>query len=99
VNLMCQLLRMFLERAGRDIENLRAAIAAGDTEKVNHAAHTLKGSCANLAAEALRAPAERLEKLAAGGTLKGAEKLLAEIEDATGAFQRHAGEILGRHAD
>lgn len=46
--------------------NLRSALAAGDAETAFRAAHTLKGVCANLSFEQLRASASDLTELLRG---------------------------------
>ncbi len=52
---------IFLEDTPQRIAELTQSLAAGDTAKFTRAAHSIKGSSANLGAMILRATAERLE--------------------------------------
>ncbi len=55
------LLRMFVERQRRSVDEIRAALAAGDVPTAERVAHTLKGASANLGAAELSAEAARVE--------------------------------------
>ena len=52
---------IFLEDTPQRIAELEQSLVAGDVSKFTRAAHSIKGSSANLGAMALRAAAEKLE--------------------------------------
>ncbi len=52
---------IFLEDTPQRITELTQSLSAGDVPKFTRAAHSIKGSAANLGAAALRAVAEKLE--------------------------------------
>jgi len=70
---------IFLEDTPRRIAELEQSLAAGDTAKFARAAHSIKGSSANLGAAALRAVAEQLERQANKEGLGGVAPLLASL--------------------
>jgi len=49
-----QIISIFLESAPGDMEKMRIALEAKDTDGLAGAAHSLKGSCSNLGASGLR---------------------------------------------
>ena len=56
-----EIIGIFLEDTPQRIAELEQSLRAGDTPKFTRAAHSIKGSSANLGAVALRAVAEKLE--------------------------------------
>ena len=64
---VAEIMGEFLVDVPRQIEALRLALAAGDLRLVRRQAHTVKGAAANVGAEALRAAAYRLERVADDG--------------------------------
>ena len=72
----------FLRNSVTGMEDIRAAIAAGDATALRHSSHKLAGGALNLgvgyAGEAVR----RIEAIADTGTTEGAAELLDEVEDA-----------------
>ena len=75
------------------IEQIRAAVAAGDAEALTHSAHTLKGMLGNFCAPAAFESARKLEFMGrendlagAPGELKESERLTTELRDALHAF-------------
>ena len=62
------------------MEDLRASIGRGDTEKAFQAAHTLKGVCLNLGFSGLYEPVNRLTELLRAGELEKALPDLKEVE-------------------
>lgn len=59
-----ELVGIYLEDTPLRIAELESALAAGDAAKFVRAAHSIKGSSANLGAMALRGVAEQLEHVA-----------------------------------
>jgi Response regulator containing CheY-like receiver, AAA-type ATPase, and DNA-binding domains len=84
--------RVFLRRlvttAPEMLAQIRSALAARDGAKVDADAHTLKGGCYMLGADALGAACERLERTARDGDLGPAEVLLAQAEREMGRLRQ-----------
>jgi two-component system, sensor histidine kinase and response regulator len=73
----------FFDEADPLLEQMRAAVSAGDTEGLGRAAHRLKGTVGYLAAPSAMDATRRVEKLGRSGDLAGAaeaiEQLAAEV--------------------
>jgi HPt (histidine-containing phosphotransfer) domain-containing protein len=67
-----EMLGLFAGQTPTLLAEVEAALAAGDTVKTAKAAHAIKGSAANMSAEAVRAAALRVEELGKAGDLAGA---------------------------
>src|SRR3954468_888897 len=72
---------IFLEDTPLRIAELEQSLAAGDVAKFTRAAHSIKGSSANLGAMALRAVAENLEHQARKEGTAGAAPLVQGIKN------------------
>ncbi|MEG4842292.1 PAS domain S-box protein [Microcoleus sp. B9-D4] len=70
----------YLEEAVKLLEAMKLAIAQADTQTLNRAAHTLKGSSANLSAAPLAHLCATLEVISTSGELDRASSLFAQIE-------------------
>ncbi|MEP6544920.1 response regulator [Microcoleus vaginatus GB1-A2] len=70
----------YFEEAVKLLQAMKLAIAQADTQTLNRAAHTLKGSSANLSAAPLAQLCAALEVMSARGELDRASSLLAQIE-------------------
>jgi HPt (histidine-containing phosphotransfer) domain-containing protein len=70
---------IFMEDTPLRIAELEQSLAAADLPKFTRAAHSIKGSSANLGAMALRAVAERLEHHARTNGMNAAAPFVAEI--------------------
>jgi two-component system, sensor histidine kinase and response regulator len=79
--LLQEIVGIFVEDCPRMIEELGAAIGAGDTEAARRAAHTLKGSVSVLGAKALAAAAKEAEAHARAGDLDSAANAFARVEE------------------
>jgi CheY-like chemotaxis protein/HPt (histidine-containing phosphotransfer) domain-containing protein len=66
--MLAELATLFLRDAPGRAEAVRDAALAGDVRKMEQAAHSLKGSAANLGAEELSSVCAELERSAASGT-------------------------------
>lgn len=71
---------IFLEDTPQRIAELDSSLAAGDLGKFTRAAHSIKGSSANLGAATLRAAAEKLEHHARTHGLTDAAALIAAVK-------------------
>ncbi|HVW02915.1 MAG TPA: response regulator [Planctomycetaceae bacterium] len=80
LELLQELAAVFLKESPRMLTELRDAVAARDAQRVNRAAHTLKGAVATLGAPAARDLAFQLEQLGAKGELDSAADRMPEFE-------------------
>ena len=70
----------YFEESLKLLQAMKLAIAQADTQTLNQAAHTLKGSSANLSAAPLAHLCATLEVISTSGELDRASTLLAKIE-------------------
>ncbi len=70
--LLAEIVALFLEDSPGHMEEVRAAVAAGDATALKRAAHTLKGAASNFGAAAVVASALELETMGRAGSLAGA---------------------------
>jgi CheY-like chemotaxis protein len=75
-----ELIGLFLEDTPNLLADLREAVAQGDAEGLEQAAHTLKSSSATLGAMTLSALCQELEVMGRAGTLEGAGEKVAQVE-------------------
>jgi HPt (histidine-containing phosphotransfer) domain-containing protein len=92
--LMASLVDIFFAEAVPMMAALRAALATNDAEKIEKAAHRLKGSVSIFCADAVTQAAFDLEKIGRSGNLANAaetfsrvEQLMAELEPALKQFR------------
>ncbi len=81
---------IFLEDTPQRIAELRQSLTAGDVAKFTRAAHSIKGSSANLGAMTLRSAAEKLEHHSRKDGLTGVSDLVTEV---TSEFTRAETEL------
>jgi PAS domain S-box-containing protein len=74
VELMKELVGLFLGECPRWMGEIRAALTSRDAAKLEHAAHTLKGSVGNFAAAEAVAAAQRLEAIGRAADWRRAEE-------------------------
>jgi signal transduction histidine kinase/DNA-binding response OmpR family regulator/HPt (histidine-containing phosphotransfer) domain-containing protein len=74
-----RLIGKFLAQASTDVQELQTAIHEPDAARLRLVAHRLKGSAANVSAEAVRETASRLEVLGREGNLAPAPELVAQL--------------------
>jgi signal transduction histidine kinase/DNA-binding response OmpR family regulator/HPt (histidine-containing phosphotransfer) domain-containing protein len=87
--LLGQIVASFLAESRSGLATLRQA-AAGDAEGLRKAAHGLKGMCASVGAEGMRANCQELEALGASGAVAGALELIDRLGN---EFQRAESEL------
>jgi two-component system, sensor histidine kinase and response regulator len=80
VELLKELVAVFLTELPEMLTNLREAVTAGDATAIERAAHKLKGSLGNFAAQPAFEAILKLEVLGRDGTLSEAEPAYAELE-------------------
>lgn len=69
----------FLEDSATRMQEIEAALAAGDADALRSAAHSFKGSSSNLGISSLADVLFKLETMGREGTTEGGEPLLAEV--------------------
>jgi CheY-like chemotaxis protein len=79
-DVISDLLNLFRADVPPLLDSLKAAVAAGDAQRLKESAHSLKGGAANLGAKAMAALCFELEKKGREGTVDGAAERLPEIE-------------------
>jgi CheY-like chemotaxis protein len=87
-----QIVQSFVEDSRKGIADLRQA-AAADAESLRKTAHAIKGMCATVGAEGMRAICQELEALGAAGSIAGG---LGLIDGLTNEFQRAESELSSR---
>jgi len=78
-NVVAELLTLFIEHAPPKLEALRAAADSGDLTALKRAAHSLKGSSANIGARGMQQICERLEHEVTADALADARSLVAQL--------------------
>ncbi|MCI0476391.1 MAG: Hpt domain-containing protein, partial [Anaerolineales bacterium] len=79
-NIITQLIDLFLSELPTKLAAIQQAIGNRDATRLNKAAHTLKGSSANMGAQRAARVCLELENLGKAGDLTGAEDLFARLE-------------------
>jgi two-component system, sensor histidine kinase and response regulator len=92
--LLQEMIDLFIADYPQHVEEIREGIAAGDTARIKFAAHTLKGSVGNFAAQAAFDAALRLEKLAGAGNFDEMNEAFRELEDAMQQLRPALEELL-----
>ncbi|MEE9904382.1 Hpt domain-containing protein [Chlorobium sp.] len=72
------------------IRELQEAVTSGQTDRIRHISHTIKGSAATVAAEELRALSSTIEQSAKNGNV---EEARSELRELPAAFIRYADEV------
>jgi PAS domain S-box-containing protein len=80
--LLQELLTLFVDDAPRTMAAIRAALAAGDAQRLAAAAHTLRGAAEAVAADATGDAAHQLEELGRTNDLLNAPGALTSLESA-----------------
>ena len=79
-NVVAELVMLFVEHTPPKITAIREGIAQGDADAVKRAAHSLKGSSANVGATGMQDVCDQIEQAATGGDLGPARTLLPLLE-------------------
>jgi len=95
VEFMAELIEAFLQSGAETLEELDAALAAGNTDGIARAAHKLKGACANLRIDGLAQMTFELEERAREGQTAD---WAAEIERIKTEYQRVSDALQGELA-
>jgi two-component system, sensor histidine kinase and response regulator len=95
-DLVGQLLQSLRDRVPTDVERLRAAATSGDSAAAGYEAHGLKGSAANLGANALAEACAVVEERGDAGDIDGVRRALPAVEAAAGRLAAELDEELRR---
>jgi len=87
---------IFLEDTPLRIAELDQSFAAGDLGKFTRAAHSIKGSSANLGAMALRAVAEQLEHQSRTDGMAASAPLVASIKSEFERAKTELNKLIGK---
>ena len=79
--LLREIMDFFVELMPQQIEDLAAAVLAGDVATVGLQAHGMKGGSGNVGAVRVVATARELEMLAKDGSLAGAAELVQQLRE------------------
>jgi HPt (histidine-containing phosphotransfer) domain-containing protein len=75
-----EIVAIYIEDTPKRIADMKACLASGDVTTFTRAAHTIKGSSANVGAQVLKAVAERLELISRKEGLGSVAPLIADCE-------------------
>jgi HPt (histidine-containing phosphotransfer) domain-containing protein len=87
---------IYLEDTPVRLQELDQSLAVGDTGKFTRAAHSIKGSSANLGANGVRALAEKLEHQSRDHGLSNVTGLIAELKTAYTEASAELSRIIGK---
>ena len=79
--LLQEIIEIFMETAPPQLDAIAENIQTGDITSVAIQAHAMKGGASNFCARQFVASSLKLEQLAKGGNLDGAEALLARMRE------------------
>jgi HPt (histidine-containing phosphotransfer) domain-containing protein len=79
VNLLEEILQIFLDQTPGQIAGMQQALAAGDASRLQGQAHCLKGAAASISANPLQAVAWQVEMAGRSGNLHRAGRLLGVV--------------------
>ncbi len=96
--LMREIVDLFLADAPRLLDELRAAVAAGDAGLLKRAAHTIKGSASNFGAREVVEVAAALEAMGRDGDLARAEATRDRLEGALRRLEEGLTQLVGAPA-
>lgn len=74
-----EMLEIFLKSGGKDLEELEAAIAAGDAQRAHEASHSLKGSAGSLGLDRIFELAKAIDDKDRQGILEGLDRLVKDL--------------------
>lgn len=89
-----EIVNIFLEDTPQRIAELDQSLTEGDVTRFARAAHSIKGSSANLGAEALRTASEKLEHHARTDGITGVATLLQQVRDEFAKAQAELAKLM-----
>lgn len=94
VELLRELAGLFKEDAPRLLTEIREAIGNGDANRIERAAHSLKGTAGNFGAYQTAAAAGRIEVFGKNGDVRSAAAALPRLEETLNHFQPALDQLL-----
>ena len=79
--LLAELLEIFLGECREMMAAVQSAVDAGDANRIERSAHSLKGALLNISAEAAAERALQLEQVGCAGELELASSLLDDLQE------------------
>jgi len=76
-----EMLELFIESGGEDLENLEAALKEGNTEKAHESSHSIKGSSGSLVLNTIYALAKSIDDIVCAGKLDGVDEQVKQLRD------------------
>lgn len=98
MELLGEVIGVFLEDHVNQVTEIRSAIDAGDAPRLGRAAHALKGSVSNFGAESARNVAFELEQMGTGNDLANVVDARDRLEAELAALVAELEEIRSRAA-
>ena len=93
------LVAIFLDDCPRLLSDVHRAVTGQNSEGLERAAHTFRGSAANFAAKEVCEILSRLETMGRSGNLTGAEAASSELEPAAGQLRNDLSALMTRAGD
>lgn len=87
--IVLELFEEFLQECPERMDTMRQALANGETELIDSAAHAIKGSSANLGTCAVQEMARMIEELARTNQLTEADAFVGRLETEIARLQEH----------
>lgn len=84
MELLAEVVDLFLEDSPKMLDSLRVAISGGDAHSVERSAHSLKGALLNMAAEPAASVALQLERMGREEELERSLDALRQLETEMG---------------
>lgn len=82
-----ELIELFVETGSADFNNIREALAKGDSEQVMRSAHTIKGAAGNLGLAEVSETAKIIEENANSSQLDGLESAVQTLKNQIKAIE------------
>ncbi|HPA45667.1 MAG TPA: Hpt domain-containing protein [bacterium] len=92
-DLLTKMIALFIQNVEKRLREASEGKAAGDSEAVGRAAHSIKSSSGNVGAVRLQRIAQEIERLAMEGNIRRATDRIAELE---GAFSEVKAHLTGK---
>ena len=73
-------IELFIDRGMSDLDELEAAVGAGDSEKAANAVHSIKGASGNLGLMEFHGTAKKIEDEAKSGNLEGTTESIQALQ-------------------
>ena len=93
-DLLQKLVCLFLDVYPEQLSTIKDAGLLGDAEKLERAAHGLKGSAAAIRAEEIYEAAHTLEVMGRSGSLEGWQEAVGRLEECLDAFEKASAEYF-----